>query len=368
MKAFSRRLIEWQAVHGRHGLPWQGTRDPYRLWVAEIMLQQTQVTTVMPYYERFLARFPGVTDLAAADDGEVMRLWSGLGYYARARNLLAAARAIVAQHGGAFPLALDAVAALPGIGRSTAAAIVAFATGEPHAILDGNVKRVLARHAGIEGPVDRAPVLARLWAEAQARVPRRGVEAYTQGLMDLGATLCTRAAPACGRCPVRADCVARIEDRTAELPGRKRTPAARLRHAGWLVALAGGAVLVEKRPAPGIWGGLWSFPELPEGGDPRDACARLGIAACTPRALPPVTHAFTHFTLRATPWLVEVGRRRTLRADRERQWLLLAESAGAALPAPVKRFLATLAPTPARRSTAAPEGTGAGSRAARRRP
>jgi A/G-specific adenine glycosylase len=367
MKAFSRRLIDWQKVHGRHDLPWQGTRDPYRLWLSEIMLQQTQVTTVVPYYERFLARFPDVATLAAADPGEVMRLWSGLGYYARARNLHGAACQVVRDHGGRFPLDVESVAALPGIGRSTAAAIVAFATGEPHAILDGNVKRVLARHAGVEGAADRAPVIVRLWAEAQARLPKRDVEAYTQGLMDLGATLCTRIAPACDRCPVRADCVARREGRTDVLPGRKAARVAKRRRAAWLVAISGGAVLLERRPARGIWGGLWSVPELAHDDDPGEACAALGLAAGAARALPVVTHAFTHFTLEAAPWLVKVRRTARLPADREWQWLDLDEASEAALPAPVKRLLATL-PGAARRSGAARAGSGAGSRAARRRP
>ena len=366
MKAFYRRVVDWQKVHGRHGLPWQGTRDPYRLWISEIMLQQTQVTTVVPYYERFLASFPDVNALAAADPGEVMRHWSGLGYYARARNLHGAARRVVEEHAGRFPLRIEAVAALPGIGRSTAAAIVAFATGEPHAILDGNVKRVLARHAGIEGAVDSAPVLARLWAEAEARLPRKDVEAYTQGLMDLGAMLCTRTAPACGQCPVRADCAARREGRTGELPGRKVARVAKNRRVAWLVAIAGDAVLLEKRAAPGVWGGLWSLPELPEGADPLEACVALGLRTRQARQLPPVRHAFTHFTLDAMPWLVRVRRQARVKGEREWLWLALREAPGAALPAPVKRLLATLA-KPAIRSGAARAGSGAGSRSAPRR-
>ncbi|MBK7658401.1 MAG: A/G-specific adenine glycosylase [Betaproteobacteria bacterium] len=366
VKAFSRRLIDWQKVHGRHGLPWQGTRDPYRLWLSEIMLQQTQVATVIPYYERFLARFPDVAALAGADPGEVMRLWSGLGYYARARNLHGAARRVVETHGGRFPLQVDAVADLPGIGRSTAAAIVAFATGEPHAILDGNVKRVLARHAGIAGPVDSSAVIARLWETAQSRLPRRDVEAYTQGLMDLGSTLCSRTSPDCGRCPVRADCVARREGRTDELPGPKAARAAKLRRAVWLVVIAGGRVLLEQRPAPGIWGGLWSFPAFAEGMDPREACASLGVAPVSIDPLPNLRHAFTHFTLEATPFRVRVRRTSLAAGEPGRRWIGMVDAQDAALPAPVKRLLATLAPE-ASRSGAARAGTGAGSRAAPRR-
>lgn len=366
MKAFSRRVVDWQKRHGRHGLPWQGTRDPYRLWLSEIMLQQTQVSTAMPYYERFLARFPDVEALAGADAGEVMRLWAGLGYYARARNLHEAARRVVAEHGGRFPLGIADVAALPGIGRSTAAAIVAFATGEPHAILDGNVKRVLARHAGIEGAADRADVLRRLWAEAEARLPARDVEAYTQGLMDLGATVCTRAAPACDRCPVRADCVAHRDDRTDELPGRKAAREAGRREAAWLVVTARGAVLVERREAAGIWGGLWSLPEIAPGTGPLEALAGLGGKGRTSKALDPVVHAFTHFTLVAMPHLVRLARPFQLAPGRERAWLPLGEAAEAALPAPVKRLLVGVAGE-ATRSGAARAGTGAGSRGGRRR-
>lgn len=366
MKAFSRRLVQWQERHGRHGLPWQGTRDPYRLWLSEIMLQQTQVATVIPYYERFLARFPDVGALAAADPGEVLRLWAGLGYYARARNLHEAARRVAAEHGGRFPRDIESVSALPGIGPSTAAAIVAFATGEPHAILDGNVKRVLARHAGIAGAIDRADVIRRLWEEARARLPATRVEAYTQGLMDLGATVCTRTRPDCPRCPVNADCVARLEARTAELPGRKAARAPSRREARWLVVLAGGAVLLEKRDARGVWGGLWSLPEIPEGAGPLEALAALGGKAKAASRLEPVTHAFTHFTLEATPHRIRVARRFEPAAGRERTWLPLAEAGEAALPAPVKRLLEALAAAP-RRSGAAREGIGAGSRGAPRR-
>jgi A/G-specific adenine glycosylase len=311
---FANRLVSWQRRHGRHDLPWQGTRDPYRIWLSEVMLQQTQVSAVIPYYERFLRRFPDVAALAAASEEEVLEQWSGLGYYARGRNLHRAARHI-AQHG--FPRTAEAIAELPGVGRSTAAAIAAFAYGERAAILDGNVKRVLARAFGLSNEDS-------LWEQAERLLPARGIEAYTQALMDLGATVCTRRKPRCEACPVSRDCVARKEKRIDELP----TPRARRelpeRRVTWLVLRHDGAVLVERRPAPGIWGGLWCPPE------------HVGKAPAGAKRLPPIDHGFTHFRLRIKPLLCDV-RRRT-----EGRWLRLEEADAAALPAPVKALLGRL--------------------------
>ena len=276
--AFANRIVRWQERHGRHDLPWQATRDAYRIWLSEVMLQQTQVATVIPYFERFVKRFPTVGALASAHADEVLALWSGLGYYARARNLHRAAREVVERHGGVFPSGFEALVQLPGVGRSTAAAIAAFAGGERRAILDGNVRRVIARHAGIAGDPASSQVLERLWAEAEARLPRDGIERYTQGMMDLGASVCFTRRPACELCPVAADCVARIEERVDELPGRRRRAARGLRRIAMLVVVSRGEVLLEKRPASGIWGGLWSLPEadvgrhVPRGG----SRARLG--------------------------------------------------------------------------------------------
>jgi A/G-specific adenine glycosylase len=341
--SFSSRIVTWQRKHGRNDLPWQGTRDAYRIWVSEIMLQQTQVAAVIPYYERFMARFPDIAALAEANDDEVMRHWSGLGYYARARNLLAAARAVVQRHDGRFPQRFDDLVALPGIGRSTASAIAAFAAGERRAILDGNVKRVLARHHGIDGVVGTRAVEDRLWALAESLLPRRGIEAYTQGLMDLGATVCTRTQPQCPRCPVGESCVALREERIAELPGRRKAKAVPLRRTVMLVIVEKGEVLLDKRPAKGIWGGLWSLPEVPEGSDVASWCAAaLGIAPSRVEALPPFTHGFTHFKLEVAPWRVEVKRRGAMAGEGARMWLALAETGDAALPAPVKKLLATL--------------------------
>ncbi|MGE0356797.1 MAG: A/G-specific adenine glycosylase [Burkholderiales bacterium] len=364
---FAARVSAWQRRHGRHGLPWQGTRDAYRIWVSEIMLQQTQVATVVPYYERFLARFPDVGALAGAPVEEVMRLWSGLGYYARARNLHRAAQAVASRDGGRFPREAAAIAALPGIGRSTAGAIEALSTGAPRAILDGNVKRVLARHFGIAGPVDSAPVLAALWDLAESLVPERGVVPYTQGLMDLGATVCTRSRPDCGRCPVRKSCVARREDRIGELPGRKAPRAPSRREVAMLVVVYRGEVLVEPRPPKGIWGGLWSLPEAPAGTDPAPWVERLtGLRVERVEALPGFAHAFTHFTLGVTPWLVRVRGARSRKAPAPAAWLALSRVADAALPAPVKKLLGRLPPGVAIPPASARAGSGAGSRSARR--
>ena len=313
---FADKLIAWQRRHGRHDLPWQGTRDPYRIWLSEVMLQQTQVSAVIPYYQRFLARFPDVHALAQASEEEVLELWSGLGYYARGRNLHRAAREIAA-HG--FPRTAAAIAKLPGVGRSTAAAIAAFAYGERAAILDGNVKRVLARAFGLtdEGA---------LWEQAERLLPKRGVERYTQALMDLGATLCTRGAPRCARCPVARNCIARREGRIAELPPPRKRRELPQREVTWLVLRHDGAVLVERRPSPGIWGGLWCFPEL------------RGAAPVRATRLAPIEHGFTHFRLRIRPLLHDVRRA----PARQGRWLRLEEAERAALPAPVKTLLARL--------------------------
>ena len=357
---FAERVVRWQRDHGRSSLPWQGTRDAYRVWLSEIMLQQTQVATVLPYYERFLARFPDVGALAAAPEDDVLGLWSGLGYYARARNLHRAAREVMDRFGGVFPTTFEDLAALPGVGRSTAGAIAAFAGGERRAILDGNVRRVIARHAGIGGDPSSAAVVASLWAEAERRLPERAIEGYTQGMMDLGADICAPRRPACLLCPVAADCVARIEERIDELPGRRARAAPRRKQVAMLVVVARGEVLLEKRPPSGIWGGLWSLPEAACDEEPAAALARhWGIEAAEVRPLEPFAHAFTHFTLDVVPWRITPRGAARIAADKPATWLPLADLAGAALPSPVKALL---------RSVAAGAGSDAGSpRAARDR-
>jgi A/G-specific adenine glycosylase len=342
-RRFASRLVAWQRAHGRHGLPWQDTRDPYRIWLSEVMLQQTQVATVVPYYERFVAEFPDVRALAAAPVERVLEHWSGLGYYRRAHHLHAAAQAVVAQMSGVFPAEADTLATLPGVGRSTAAAVAVFASGARAAILDGNVKRVLARHRGIEGFPGAAKVEAQLWHVAEAHLPKREIEVYTQALMDLGATLCTRVRPKCAACPVAGDCVAFNQNRVGELPSPR--PRKTLPHRALRVLLIehGGEVLFERRPPLGIWGGLWSLPELPLDSDVRAVVKARFAADVTVRdKLPAIAHAFTHFTLTLHPQRVS-ARHWPARAETPGTvWLAPADARGAALPAPIKKLLRTL--------------------------
>ena len=341
--SFAHRVVHWQRDHGRGNLPWQATRDAYRIWLSEIMLQQTQVSTVIPYFERFVARFPDAASLAAAHEDEVMALWSGLGYYARARNLHRAAREVVERCGGVFPSRYDDLVTLPGIGRSTASAIAAFASGEARPILDGNVRRVLARHAAIPGDPSSSAVQQVLWEEAEARMPQRDVEAYTQGMMDLGATICLPRKPLCLLCPVNEDCIARLEDRIGELPARKARSATRRKRVAMLVVVSRGEVLLEKRPARGIWGGLWSLPEADADSKPEEALrAEWGLEASRVEPLAPFEHAFTHFTLEVTPWRIEPRRPVALAESKPATWMPLTELAGAALPSPVRKLLQAL--------------------------
>ncbi len=344
MSQFSSRIVQWQRKQGRHDLPWQGTRDPYRIWLSEIMLQQTQVGTVIPYYARFLEKFPTIADLARAPEDAVMQLWAGLGYYARARNLHKAAQQIVSLHGGQFPRSFDEVHALPGIGRSTAAAILAFAFGMRGAILDGNVKRVFARHFGIDGDVKSKPVEDSLWKLAEEMLPRSDIEAYTQGLMDLGASLCGRSDPACLLCPVMKSCVAHATGRIDELPGRGAKRETPHRQTQMLLLLASGEVLLEKRPPSGIWGSLWSLPEVAVDIDGlKFAKSNLGVASGKIKKRAPLQHGFTHYTLTIHPLEIQVSKRTPLAMEPRFMWLNLEDALAAALPAPVKKILASTA-------------------------
>ena len=339
--AFAARVIAWQKRHGRHDLPWQNTRDPYRIWVSEIMLQQTQVSAVVPYYRRFLTRFPDLSSLASASEDEVLALWSGLGYYARARNLHRAARMIVEQLGGVFPRDRGAVRALPGVGRSSASAICVFAYGAREAILDGNVKRVLARHFGIEGYPGERRVNDALWLVSEHSLPGQDIEAYTQGLMDLGASVCVRVSPRCPVCPVRQTCIALLGGRIAGLPAPRPAKIAPQRHTTMVVLTSRGELLLEKRPAPGIWGGLWCFPEVDGARLEQECVTRFGCDIDGPVQLREIDHGFTHFRLRITPVLASVKRASTL-AEPGRVWLTAEDALGAAIPAPVRRILEAL--------------------------
>jgi len=338
MSDFAHRLIAWHKLHGRHDLPWQNTRDPYRIWVSEIMLQQTQVSAVIPYFQRFMTRFPDVASLAAAPIDSVLEHWSGLGYYARARNLHTAAQHIRTQHAGKFPQVVLDIVALPGIGRSTAAAIGAFAFGTRGAILDGNVKRVLARCFGIVGYPGAAAVQDRLWHLADSLLPVTDIEIYTQALMDLGATLCTRSKPRCVACPMQLQCNAHQTQRTLELPTTKPKAAVPQRETVMLILQQGGEVLLEKRPSVGIWGGLWSFPEVERAAIlDTQLSTRFSAQAQRVQALAPLAHSFTHYRLDIYPLRVEVAP--PLQTKPGQIWLSLEDARGAAIPTPVRKLL-----------------------------
>jgi A/G-specific adenine glycosylase len=340
--SFAARIIAWQRRQGRQDLPWQNTRDPYRIWLSEIMLQQTQVAAVIPYYVRFLQRFPDVFALANAEVDDVLALWSGLGYYARGRNLHRAARQIRDRHVGVFPDALDGVVKLPGIGPSTAAAICVFAYGARHPILDGNVKRVLARHQGIAGYPGEAAVQARLWERAWELLPDRDLEPYTQGLMDLGAGDCSRTRPRCAACPVHVDCIAYQEHRTQELPAPRPRKVLPQRETRFVVMLDEDRVLLEKRPAPGIWGAMWCFPEAAEDTvQVRAAAFALDVGEMI--RLPPIEHGFTHYRLRIYPVLVRVKRSRAVLHEPRTMWVNAQSALSYAIPTPVRRLLELLA-------------------------
>jgi A/G-specific adenine glycosylase len=350
---FARAVIAWQSRHGRHDLPWQGTRDAYRIWLSEVMLQQTQVATVIPYYQRFVARFPDIASLAAAPDDEVLRLWSGLGYYSRARNLHRAAQLVMERHGGSFPQQRAEIETLPGIGRSTAAAIAGFAFGARAAILDGNVKRVLARHFAVAGfPGDRV-VEQELWQLAESLLPADDIEPYIQGLMDLGATVCTTRAPGCGRCPVQATCRAHGENRVDELPAPRPRRAVPQRSTGMLLLVKDNGVLLQKRPPTGVWGGLWSLPEIDVQADvARLAKLQYGCEIGAVEQLGMLRHALTHFTLDITPLVARVTAAQPRAAQPGVMWLPLGEAAGAAVPTPVRKLLVALGASAAGRQTA----------------
>lgn len=341
---FAATLIAWQRVHGRHDLPWQHG-DPYGVWVSEIMLQQTQVQTVIGYYARFMARFPTLQALAGADEAGVMEAWSGLGYYARARNLHRAARQVVERFGGRFPSAVADIESLPGIGRSTAAAIACFCFAAHEPILDGNVKRVFARVFGIDGFPGTRAVEQRMWSLAQELMPAQDGAVYTQSLMDLGATVCTRGRPRCDACPVGDRCVARHAGRQRELPAPRptRLRPQRLRFA--LLVTHHDQVLLERRPGQGIWGGLLSLPELVAQSLP-DALAEAGrwLAAYGGQAaeaepMAPLIHGFTHFELHLVPLRVRLAAPLQFAGDTTLQWQTLADAHAAALPAPVRKLL-----------------------------
>jgi A/G-specific adenine glycosylase len=304
---FARKILAWFDTYGRKDLPWQNPATPHRVWVSEIMLQQTQVATVIPYFERFMQRFPDVATLAAAQQDDVLALWSGLGYYARARNLHRAAQYLVDQHAGEFPEAIDTLQTLPGIGRSTAAAILSLSRNLPHPILDGNVKRVLARYHAVDGWPGKSAVGKRLWAISESALPRERAGDYNQAMMDLGATLCTRTQPRCEACPVQLGCAAYAAREVERYPGRRDMPPLPVREACMLLVRdAQQGVLLERRTGSGRWGGLWSFPEFASRELALDWVAGEFGGTPSTRDLEPFRHTFSHFHFDVQPLLVSV--------------------------------------------------------------
>lgn len=350
MNDFAQRLLTWYDQHGRKDLPWQQPRTPYRVWLSEVMLQQTQVATVVAYFERFTAALPTLAALAVAPLDEVLWLWSGLGYYTRARNLHRAARICVERHAGELPRDPEALAALPGIGRSTAGAILAQAYGERAPILDGNVRRVLARHHGVAGWPGQAAVQRELWRHADAHTPTTRVADYTQAIMDLGATVCGRAAPRCTECPITETCVARREGLIAQLPARKPSRRIPTRSTTMLIVRdKAGRVLLQRRPPVGVWAQLWSLPECANADDAvRDLHERCGITTDEVAALPAFRHTFSHYRLDIAPLLLCVASQRMRVADAPDQaWFEQGQLATLGLPAPVRKLLDNVLGNPA---------------------
>lgn len=341
--SFAGRIVQWQRSHGRHSLPWQHTRDPYRVWLSEIMLQQTQVATVLAYYEPFLQRYPNVTELAAAPLDDILGLWSGLGYYSRARHLHRCARVVAQEWGGAFPTTSADLARLPGIGRSTAAAIAAFCFGERVAILDGNVKRVLARAFGFDGDLSQARHEREMWALAESLLPERHIESYSQGLMDLGATLCASRNPSCESCPVNAGCVACTTGTQTDYPVKSRRLKRGTRENALLLLQWRGQVWLERRPERGVWAGLWSLPEFDAASSLEQASAGWPGRGAVLRSL---VHVLTHFdwTLHPVRWDLP-ARTGATRIDQivaawpAGRWFSRAEALELGLPAPVRKLL-----------------------------
>lgn len=340
---FQQQLLAWFDVHGRKDLPWQQDINPYRVWVSEIMLQQTQVASVIGYFQRFMARFPTVQALAEAELDEVLQHWAGLGYYARARNLHKAAR-IISSNGGKFPRTLEEMSALPGIGRSTAGAILSIACGQSQAILDGNVKRVLARFHAIDGWPGDTKVATQLWQIAEEHTPKARTGAYTQAMMDLGATLCTRSKPKCDICPVKAGCLARQRGLTTHLPQAKPRKELPVKQIYFLVLLDDEKrVLLEKRPPTGIWGGLWSLPEFTDLEALETHRIQHGYRLSQPQSLAPGRHTFSHYHLDYTPIMAKLENpmNNVMEANRA-VWYKAADIDSLGLPTPIRRLITTL--------------------------
>jgi A/G-specific adenine glycosylase len=339
MSHFSQQIITWQKQYGRHDLPWQNTQDPYAIWVSEIMLQQTLVAAVIDYYQRFMTRFPNIAALSSASQEEVLQHWSGLGYYSRARNLHNAAQTIMDHFNGIFPNQFDDILKLTGIGRSTAAAISTFALNAAQPILDGNVKRVFARHFLVEGWPSTPKVQAQLWQLAEQHMPNVDMIAYTQGLMDLGATRCTRSKPKCLECPIQSTCGAYLQNRTTHLPTPKPRKTLPQKECVMMLISQGNEILLEKRPATGIWGGLWSLPEIATHEIATEvAQSRYGLTVEPSEPLEMINHVFTHFKLAITPQPLILMHKPTYQPNNT-IWLSVDDAISAAIPTPIRTIL-----------------------------
>ena len=345
-KTLQKHLLRWYDQHGRKHLPWQQNKTPYRVFISEIMLQQTQVATVVPYFERFMQHFPDVKTLARAHEDDVLHLWAGLGYYSRARNLHKAAKLICDEFQGEFPNTLETMQCLPGVGRSTAGAILALAFNQRAVILDGNVKRVLARLHAIRTPMNEAKTEGILWTLAEKYTPTERIADYTQVMMDLGATLCTRSKPRCSDCPLAKKCLANALGCADTIPVKKATKALPVRTATFLIIKKGRAVLLLKRPSKGIWGGLWSLPEIANQQDTKAlrAYCRDQFQTKTPRfkPLPAFRHTFSHYHLDIFPVIVETEVCAIMEASQQ-IWYNLSRPKNLGLPKPIQTIIAGLA-------------------------
>ena len=339
---FSAQVLDWYDKYGRKTLPWQIAKTPYKVWLSEVMLQQTQVTTVIPYFERFMARFPTVVDLANAPLDEVLHLWTGLGYYARARNLHKAAQQVATQHGGIFPQSFEEVAALPGVGRSTAGAILSLSLGQHYPILDGNVKRVLARCYAVSGWPGKKEVEKRLWEISEAVTPAKGVERFNQAMMDLGAMVCTRSKPKCELCPLSNGCVAYANHSWAEYPGKKPKQTIPERTGYFLLMQHGDEVFLAQRPPVGLWGGLFCFPQFADEAGLREWLAQRQIKADNLTQLTAFRHTFSHFQLDIVPMWLTVHSSGACMDEGNALWYNLAQPPSVGLAAPVERLLQQL--------------------------
>jgi A/G-specific adenine glycosylase len=338
---FSQHILSWYDLHGRKNLPWQQKRTPYRVWVSEIMLQQTQVATVIPYYERFMERFPTVEELASVTQDEVLQYWSGLGYYARGRNLHKCAQELVDRYQGKFPDTVETLESLPGVGRSTAGAIISQALNQRAPILDGNVKRVLARFHGVEGWPGQTSVAKILWQHAEEHTPEQRCADYTQAIMDLGATVCRRSKPLCSECPLQNHCMAFMEDKTQHYPGKKPKKQLPVKSAQLLLLLnPKGQLLFEKRPPSGIWGGLWSLIQLEQNQSAQEHCEHHHGKIRTLEKWEPFRHTFSHYHLDIHPVVIQLDKAHRVVAEAgSRQWFSHNELGQLGVAAPVKKLI-----------------------------